>query len=118
MLVVLAGALVSVAGFAFLNRSLIPTFKDRNLLIQLKGAAGMSHPEMSRIDTRMTTELKSLPGVANVDAHMGRAIFGDQVVNVNSSEIWVSIDPQADYDQTVTAIKSVVNGYPGLNGKY
>jgi CzcA family heavy metal efflux pump len=117
MLVVLAGALVSVAGFAFLNRSLIPTFKDRNLLIQLKGAAGMSHPEMSRIDTRMTTELKSLPGVANVDAHMGRAIFGDQVVNVNSSEIWVSIDPQADYDQTVTAIKSVVNGYPGLNGK-
>jgi Cu/Ag efflux pump CusA len=117
MLVVLMGALVSVAGFAFLNRSLIPTFKDRNLLIQLNGAAGMSHPEMSRIDTRMITELKSLPGVANVDAHMGRAVFGDQVVNVNSSEIWVTLDPQADYDQMIAAIQGVVKGYPGLDGK-
>jgi Cu/Ag efflux pump CusA len=100
-----------------LNRSLIPAFKDRSLLIQLNGAAGMSQPEMSRIDTRMITELKSLPGVANADAHMGRAVFGDQVVNINSSEIWVTIDPQADYNQTVSAIKSVVNGYPGLKGK-
>ena len=117
MIAVLVGALVSLAGFAFLNRSLIPTFKDRNLLIQLNGVAGMSQPEMSRIDTRMSTELKSLPGVSNVDAHMGRAVRGDQVVNVNSSEIWVTIDPQADYDQTVAAIKAVVHGYPGLNGK-
>ena len=117
MLVLVVGALVSVAGFAFLNRSMIPTFKDRNLLIQLTGAAGMSHPEMSRMDTRISTELKSIPGVVNVDAHMGRAIFGDQVVNVNSSEIWLTIDRQANYDKTVAAIQEVVNGYPGLNGK-
>ena len=117
MLVLVVGALVSVAGFAFLNRSMIPTFKDRNLLIQLNGAAGMSQPEMSRIDTRLSTELKSVPGVVNVDAHMGRAVLGDQVVNVNSSEIWVTIDPQADYDKTIAAIQGVVNGYPGLDGK-
>lgn len=117
MLVLIVGALVSVAGFAFLNRSLIPTFKDRNLLIQMNGVAGMSGQEMGRIDTRLSTELKSLPGVVNVDAHLGRAIFGDQVVNVNSSEVWVTIDPQADYDKTFAAIRSVVNGYPGLDGK-
>jgi CzcA family heavy metal efflux pump len=116
MLVLAVGALVSVAGFAFLNRSMIPTFKDRNLLIQLRGVAGMSQTEMSRIDTRLSTELKSVPGVANVDAHMGRAILGDQVVNINSSELWVTIDPQADYDQTFAAIQGVVRGYPGLNG--
>ncbi len=117
MLVLVVGALVSVAGFAFLNRSMIPTFKDRNLLIQLSGPAGMSQPEMSRIDTRLSTELKSVPGIVNVDAHMGRAVLGDQVVNVNSSEVWVTIDRQADYDKTVAAIQGVVNGYPGLNGK-
>jgi CzcA family heavy metal efflux pump len=117
MLVLVVAALVSIAGFAFLKRSMIPTFKDRNLLIQLNGVAGMSQPEMSRIDTRISTELKSLPGVVNVDAHMGRAILGDQVVNINSSEIWVTIDPQADYDQTIAAIQGVVNGYPGLHGK-
>ena len=117
MLVLVVAALVSVAGFAFLNRSMIPTFKDRNLLIRLNGVVGMSQPEMSRIDTRLSTELKSLPGVVNVDAHMGRAVLGDQVVNVNSSEVWVTIDRQADYDKTIAAIQGVVNGYPGLDGK-
>ena len=115
--VLAVGALVSVAGLAFLNRSLLPTFKDRNLLIQLNGVAGMSQPEMSRIDTRLSTELKSVPGVVNVDAHMGRAVLGDQVVNINSSEIWVTIDRQADYDKTIAAIQAVVNGYAGLDGK-
>lgn len=117
MLVMVMGALISVAGFAFLNRSLIPTFKDRNLLIKLTGAAGMSQAEMSRIDTRMSTELKSVPGVVNVDSHMGRAVLGDQVVNVNSSEMWLTIDRQADYDQTIAAVQAVVRGYPGLNGQ-
>jgi len=117
MLVSVLGAVVSVAGFAFVKQSLIPTFKDRNLLIQVSGIAGMSQPEMSRIDTRLSTELKSVPGVVNVDAHMGRAVLGDQVVNINSSEVWVTIDRQADYDKTIAAIQEVVNGYPGLNGK-
>ncbi len=117
MVVLVVGALVSVAGLAFFNKSLIPTFKDRNLLIKLNGAAGMSQPEMSRIDARISTELKSVPGVVNVDAHMGRAVLGDQVVNVNSSEIWITIDRQADYDKTIAAIQGVVNGYPGLDGK-
>jgi Cu/Ag efflux pump CusA len=117
MLVIVVGALVSVTGFAFLNRSMIPTFKDSNLLIQLNVTVGMSQPEMSRIDTRLSTELKSVPGVVNVDAHMGRAVLGDQVVNVNSSELWLTIDRQADYDKTIAAIQEIVNGYPGLNGK-
>ena len=33
MLVLVVAALVSLAGFAFLHRSMIPTFKDRNLLM-------------------------------------------------------------------------------------
>jgi Cu/Ag efflux pump CusA len=111
------GALVSVAGFASLGHSLIPTFKDRNLLVRLTGAAGTSQPEMSRIDTRISTELRSVPGVLNVDTHMGRAVLGDQVVNVNSSEMWVTLDPQADYDQTIASIQKIVKGYPGLDAK-
>ncbi|HXQ39018.1 MAG TPA: efflux RND transporter permease subunit, partial [Anaerolineales bacterium] len=117
MLVLAVSALVGLAGLSFFNRSLLPAFKDRNLLIQLTGTAGMSEPEMSRIATRMSSELKSVPGVLNVDAQLGRAILGDQVVNVNSGEVWVSIDLQADYDKTVNAIRNVVNGYPGLDGK-
>ena len=117
MLVVLLAALVGAAGFAFFNRTLLPAFKDRNVLIQLSGTEGISQPEMSRLATRMSGELKSIPGVLNIDAHLGRAILGDQVVNVNSSEVWVNIDPKADYDKTVNAIQAVANGYPGLEGE-
>jgi len=116
MLVVVVSALVGLAGLSFFNRTLLPAFKDRNVLVQLTGTAGISQPEMSRLATRMSGELKSIPGVLNVDAHLGRAILGDQVVNVNSSEVWISIDPKADYDKTVNAIQAVANGYPGLEG--
>jgi multidrug efflux pump subunit AcrB len=36
------------------------------------------------------------------------------VVNVNSGEIWVTIDPQANYDTTIAAIQGTVDGYIGL----
>ena len=34
---------------------------------------------------------------------------GDQIVDVNSSEVWVSIDSGADYDATVASIKDTVD---------
>jgi Cu/Ag efflux pump CusA len=74
----------------------------------------MTQPEMDRITARVTRELRSVPGVRDVGAHLGRAIAADQVVNVNSAELWVSIDPKADYQKTLAAVRQVVDGYPGL----
>jgi Cu/Ag efflux pump CusA len=42
-------------------------------------------------------------------------MFGDEVGNVNTSEVWVHIAPNANYAATVAAVEEVVNGYPGLN---
>jgi Cu/Ag efflux pump CusA len=56
-----------------------------------------------------------LPGVRSVGAHVGRAITGDQVVGINSSQIWISIDPKADYDKTIAAIRETIDGYPGVD---
>ena len=53
---------------------------------------------MNRITAALTAELRAIPGVRNVGAHVGRALASDQVVNINSGEVWVSIDPAADYD--------------------
>ena len=33
-----------------------------------------------------------MPGVGNIGAQVGRAVMSDQIVNVNSGEIWVNID--------------------------
>src|SRR5262249_54772342 len=51
----------------------------------------------------------------SVGAHSGRAITGDQKVGVNSAELWVGMEPAADYGRTMAAIRDVVQGYPGID---
>lgn len=93
---------------------LLPSFREPELTIKLEGAPGTSHPEMNRIISRMSSELRGISGVRDIGAHVGRAVFGDQVVGINSAEIWVSIDPNANYDATVAAVETAVDGYSGL----
>lgn len=107
--------LLGLITWPFLEQSLLPSFKERELLVDIESTPGTSHPEMTRIMTRISNELRSLPGIRKVGAHTGRAITGDKVVNINSSQLWVSIDPDADYDNTVDAVKNVVAGYRGLD---
>ena len=108
-----------VAGVALLplleRDQLLPAFREPYLTIQLQAAPGTSHPEMNRIVTQASSELRAIPGVRNVGAHVGRALFGDRVVGINSAELWVSIDPQADYNATVASVQVVVDGYAGLD---
>jgi CzcA family heavy metal efflux pump len=93
----------------------LPAFQEPYLTVQWEGAPGTSHPEMQRIVDRASAELRQVPGVRNVSAHVGRAVFGDQVVGINSAELWVSIDPAADYDATVAAVQETAGGYAGLD---
>jgi CzcA family heavy metal efflux pump len=114
---IVAGVVVAagVGVLPLLGQSLLPSFKERNLLVNWSTAPGTSHTETHRMTTRVSDELRSLPGVRSVGAHVGRAITGDQVVGINSSQIWVGIDPKADYDKTVAAIRETVAGYPGVD---
>ena len=110
---------VVVAGLAsipFLRQeSLLPNFKETDLVVRWEGSSSASHPAMSRITTLASRELRSIPGVRNVSAHLGRAITSDKRTNINAGELWVSIDPSVDYDATVASVKQVVAGYPGLS---
>ncbi len=106
---------VGLAVLPFLNQPLLPAFKERNLLIHLNAAPGTSQPEMSRIAGRVSRDLRSIPGISSVGAHLGRAVQGDQVVNVSSAELWVSIAPAADYDTTAVTIQHVIDAYPGIH---
>jgi len=114
-----AAAVVTVGGLTALlqigSPSLVPVLKDRDLLVRWESVPGVSLPEMTRVAAAASKELRSLPGVRNVGANIGRASTSDKVINVNSADIWVSIDPAVDYDATVGAIKEMMRvGYPGL----
>ncbi len=91
----------------FLDQSMRPVLKERDVVVKLDAPPGTSLQRMDEITAQAVEELRSLPGVDDVGAHVGRAVQSDQIVNVNSAEVWVSIDPSADYDDTIAAIESV-----------
>jgi Cu/Ag efflux pump CusA len=93
---------------------MLSAFQESYITIGLTGAPSTSQSEMDRIVSRMSSELRSLPGIDTVGAHVGRAVLGDQIVGVNSAELWVGLNPDANYDVTVAAIQETVEGYPGL----
>jgi Cu/Ag efflux pump CusA len=107
-------ALAVLAALPLMGTSLIPTFEDRNVLVRLDAEPGTSHPRMTRITAAVSRELRALPEVENVGAHVGRAVTGDQKVDVNSSEVWASVGSGADYDRTVRRIEEVVTSRPGV----
>lgn len=106
---------IGAAIWPLLGQSLLPALKERELLVNWTTPPGTSHPETYRITSRVSDELRALPGVRSVGGHVGRAVTGDQVVGINSSQIWVGIDPEADYDKTVAAIRETIDGYPGVD---
>ena len=107
-------AIAGVLALPFLGQSPLPSFRDGDVLIDVQAAPGTALPEMGRITGRIGDELAELPGVREVGAHVGRAISSDQVVDVDSAQLWVSIDPGANYDTTFASLRRVAAGYPGL----
>jgi CzcA family heavy metal efflux pump len=113
-----ASGAVTLAGLLILplmSWSLLPSFKERDVRISWEAPTGTSLTETRRMVTQAMQELRQVPGIRDVASHIGRAKTGDQVVNVESAQLWVSIDPKADYDQTLTAIRQIVQEYPGVD---
>jgi Cu/Ag efflux pump CusA len=113
----LGAALVLAAGgvsLASMGSSTLPTLKESQVLVRWDAAPGTSLPEMDRLTARAARELRALPGVSQVGGHVGRAVTADQIVGVNSGELWVTISPNANYDATLASIRNVMGGYPGL----
>ena len=109
-----AVVVVGLAVLPLLGHSLLPNFKERDFLMHWVTKPGTSYPEMNRITIAASKELRAIPGVRNFGAHVGRAVQSDEVVGINFTENWVSVDEAADYDTTLAAIQEVVDGYPGL----
>jgi Cu/Ag efflux pump CusA len=95
----------------------LPIFQERDLLISWSGAPGTSHPTMVESSTKLSSELQSIPGVSTVAAQVGRAITSDEVASINSGKLWISLEPTANYNQTVAAIRATMDNYPELSGQ-
>ncbi len=107
-------AVIGVIMTPLLGQSLLPSFKERDFLMHWLTIPGTSHPEMVRITTQASKELRTIPGVRNFGAHIGQAEAADEVVGMYFGENWISVDPSVDYEDTLASVQQVVDGYPGL----
>jgi len=106
--------LAGLVAMPFLDQSMRPVLQERDVVVRLDAAPGTSLQRMDAITAQAVDELRSLPGIEDVGAHVGRAVQSDQIVNVNSAEVWVSVDGDADYGDAIAAIESVAGGLPDV----
>ena len=111
VLLALAG---TVAATARLGEELMPKFKETDFLMHWVEKPGIGVEAMNRITIAASKELRAVDGVLNFGSHIGRAEVADEVYGPHFTELWISIDPDVDYDETVATVQEVVDGYPGL----
>lgn len=107
---------VALVTVPFLESRMRPSLQERDVVVVLTAPPGMSLTRMDEITSDVVDQVRALPGVDNIAAHVGRAITSDQIVDVNASEVWVNIDESAPYDETVDAIEGVTSGFPEVGG--
>jgi Cu/Ag efflux pump CusA len=97
-----------------LGEEFLPKFKERDFLMHWLEKPGTSVEAMTRATILASKELRTIPGVRNFGAHIGRTEVADEVVGPEFTELWISLDRDVDYDETVAKVQEVVDGYPGL----
>lgn len=97
-----------------LGEELMPKFKEHDFLMHWVEKPGIGIDAMNRITIAASRELRGIDGVNNFGSHIGRAEVADEVYGPHFTELWISIDPEVDYDETVATVQEAVDGYPGL----
>jgi CzcA family heavy metal efflux pump len=106
-----AGLLV----FPTLGQSLLPNFKENDLITYWATKPGTSLPETIRIANRGCRDFEQeVPAIESCASHAGQALLGDEIHGVNFDEQWIHFKDGVDYDKSVAQIREVIDTYPGL----
>jgi Cu/Ag efflux pump CusA len=110
LVLTISGVLV----YPTLGTQLLPNFKERDFLMHWLTQPGTSAPEETRVSVAACQDLREIPGVRNCGSHIGQALLADEVYGVDFGENWISVSPDVDYDDTLKAVHTTVESYPGL----
>lgn len=97
-----------------LREEFLPHFAENDFLMHWIARPGTSLEAVARTADLARKELLTVPGVRNFGAHIGRAEVADEVVGPNFAELWLSVSPDANLDETFKKVREVVDGYPGV----
>jgi CzcA family heavy metal efflux pump len=110
----LAAFAVTAVAATKLGQEFLPHFQETDFLMHFVEKPGTSVEAMQSTTVNASRDLRAIKGVRNFGSHIGRAEVADEVVGPNFTELWISIDPDANYKETLDKIEEVVMAYPGL----
>jgi len=110
----LVATLAGLMIYPTLGSQLLPNFKERDFLMHWLTEPSTNVKEEYRISVKACQDLQKIPGVRNCGSHIGQALLSDEVYGVYFGENWISIDEDADYEETLAAVARTVDGYPGM----
>jgi Cu/Ag efflux pump CusA len=115
----IVAAIACVPLWRSLEHNMVPSFKETDLVVEWQGPPGTSLQAMTRSTEGLIRDLRQIPGVQNAFANLGRALLCncERATDVNAGQVWVNVDPKADYEATVDAVEAAITAYPGMHGE-
>jgi len=104
----------AVAAVPFLGGEFLPEFRESNFVVFTAGKPDGSLVESVRVGKSLAERLRAVPGVVSVAQQIGRADLSEDTWGPNVSEVWVVVDPKADYEATLSALRREVEKIPGI----
>jgi Cu/Ag efflux pump CusA len=116
--ILVAGGIV-VGGLIWFHQehTLIPSFKETDVFVELQAPAGASLQAVSHSTEALVHDLRAIPGVRNAAAQIGRALLSREMADVSSATVWVSLDPNAEYGATLADVRKAVDAHPDVSGE-
>ncbi len=103
----------AIALYPRIGQDLFPDFKEPDFLVHFVAKPDTSLPDMDREVAALQHQLLTIPGVADVGSHIGTAPLGEEINGVNFSESWLSLTPDADYQEVLNEVRAAASSYPG-----
>ncbi|MCF6198615.1 MAG: efflux RND transporter permease subunit [Hyphomicrobiaceae bacterium] len=107
-------AAMGILTWPMLSHTLMPGFKEPDILVKWLTKPGTSRVAAYRTARRACAEFMTIPNVRTCGSHIGRAISGPEVHGMNYMENWVSIKDVSKLDETIEKVREAGAGYPGI----
>ena len=108
-----------VALLPTLNSHFLPPLREGHYILHTTGLPGASLTESIRLGTRLSGEIRAVPGGRSVSQWAGRAARGADTYGPHYSEYEIALDPMAGRAQQtlLDRIRRIVARFPGVRGE-
>ncbi|MBV8341616.1 MAG: efflux RND transporter permease subunit [Gammaproteobacteria bacterium] len=120
MAVLVALAVVAIAGLPFLGGTFMPDFREGHFVMQVSSSVtGTSLAEMLALGRRISAEVLALPYVKSIEQQVGRAELGEDTWGPHRSEFHVELKGDAAVDQEAVQekLRDILAHYPGIESE-